>query len=108
MLFGVNVVENIDILARRGWVIFFLNVAGVTMDLNDGESIDFRALGGADASVVGDLSGTDVTQIGLDLCGPTGSGYVAVPIFFAEQANDRLILNGLGGADAIDDDLEVQ
>jgi hypothetical protein len=57
-----------------GRVIFFRNIANVTMDLDDVESIDFRALGGADNIVVGDLSGTDVTQIGLDLRGPNGGG----------------------------------
>ena len=44
------------------------------MDLDDVETIDFPALGGADNIVVGDLSGTDVTQIGLDLRGPNGGG----------------------------------
>jgi RTX calcium-binding nonapeptide repeat (4 copies) len=108
-------------------------VASVTMDLDDVESIDFRALGGADNIVVGDLSGTDVTQISLDLRGPNGGGdgaadtvtvngtngddvfgaagdaggvnvfglQAAVNIFFQEVANDRLILNALGGDDVV-------
>ena len=37
------------------------------MDLNDVESIDFNALGGADNIVVNDLSGTDVTEVNIDL-----------------------------------------
>ena len=44
------------------------------MNLDDIESIDFRVLGGADNIVVGDLSGTDLTQAGLDLRGPDGGG----------------------------------
>ena len=32
------------------------------MDLNDVETIDFNALGGADKITVNDLTGTDVTQ----------------------------------------------
>ena len=115
-------------------MLFTRDVANVTMDLNDVERIDFRALGGADNIVVGDLSGTDVTQIDLDLRGPNGGGDGAadtvtvnatqatmcsasrampaastcpvcqadVNIFFQEQANDRLTLNGLGGDDVID------
>ena len=134
LFFGSNASENIDIVANGGRVLFFRNVANVTMDLDDVETIDFRALGGADNIVVGDLSGTDVTQIGLDLRGPNGGGdgaadtvtvngtqgadtfgaagdaggvnvfglQAAVNIFFQEQANDRLILNGLGGDDVID------
>jgi Ca2+-binding RTX toxin-like protein len=132
--FGANVAENIDISANGGRVRFFRNVANVTMDLDDVEGIDFRALGGADNIVVGDLSGTDMTQIGLDLRGPNGGGdgqadtvtvngthgddvfgaagdaggvsvfglQAAVNIFFPEQANDRLMLNALGGNDVVD------
>ena len=49
MLFnGANVAENIDISANGGRVLFFRDIANVTMDLNDVEGIDFNALGGAD------------------------------------------------------------
>ena len=61
------------------------------MDLNDVEHIQFKALGGADNIVVGDLSGTDVTQIDIDLAGrgrQLGDG----------QA-DRVTVNGTAGAD---------
>ena len=37
------------------------------MDLNDVEQINFTALGGADTITVNDLTGTDVTQVNLDL-----------------------------------------
>ena len=60
---GANIGENIDIVANGGRALFFRDVANVTMDLNDVEGIDFRALGGADNIVVGDLSGTDVTVV---------------------------------------------
>ena len=134
LFFGSNASENIDISANGGRVRFFRDVANVTMDLDDVEGIDFRALGGADNLVVGDLSGTDVTSIGSDLRGPNGGGdgaadtitvngtngadvfgaagdaggvnvfglQATVNIFFQEQANDRLTLNGLGGDDVID------
>ena len=74
LFFGANVAENIDIVANGGRVLFTRNIASVTMDLDDVESIDFRALGGADNIVVGDLTGTDLTQAGLDLRGPDGGG----------------------------------
>ncbi len=131
--FGSNASENINIVANGPRVLFTRDVANVTMDLDDVESIDFRALGGVDNIVVGDLSGTDVTQIGLDLRGPNGGGddaadtvtvngtngadvfgaagdaggvnvfglQAAVNIFFQEVANDRLILNALGGDDVV-------
>jgi Ca2+-binding RTX toxin-like protein len=104
------------------------------MDLDDVEQIEFRALGGADNIVVGDLTGTDVTRNDLDLRGPNGGGdgaadnvtvngtqgadvfgaagdaggvnvfglKAAVNVFFQEQANDRLALNGQGGDDVVD------
>ncbi len=93
MLFlGANASENIDIFANGQRVIFFRDVANVTMDLDDVERIDFRALGGADNIVVGDLSGTDMTQIDLDLSGPTGGG---------DGAADTVSVNGTNGADVI-------
>ncbi len=132
--FGSAANENIDISANGQRVRFFRDVAAVAMDLNDLESIDLRTLGGADNIVVGDLSGTDVTLVGLDLRGPNGGGdgqadtvtvngtqgddvfgatgdagginvfglHVTVNIFHQEQANDRLTLNALGGADTVD------
>jgi Ca2+-binding RTX toxin-like protein len=134
LFFGANIAENIDILANGGRVLFSRNIANVTMDLNDVEQIDFRALGGEDNIVVGDLSGTDVTRIDIDLRGPNGGGDGAadtvtvngtqgddfvrvagdaggvtvtglqaeVNVFFPEQANDRLTINGLGGNDVLD------
>ena len=68
MLFnGANAAEQITLFANGGRVIFFRDVANVTMDLNDVEGIDFNALGGADRITVDDLSGTDVVEINLNL-----------------------------------------
>jgi Ca2+-binding RTX toxin-like protein len=92
LFFGSNVAENVDIVANGGRVIFFRSVANVTMDLNDVETIDFRALGGADNVVVGDLSGTDVTLVSLALEGPVGGGDGAV---------DSIVVNGTNGDDTI-------
>jgi Ca2+-binding RTX toxin-like protein len=90
LFFGSNASENVDIAPNGGRVIFFRNVANVTMDLNDVEAIDFRALGGTDNVVVGDLSGTDVTDIDLDMRGPNGGG---------DGAADSITVNGTNGDD---------
>ena len=132
--FGSDASENIDIVANGGRVIFFRNVGNVSLDLNDLESIDVRTLSGEDNIVVGDLSGTDVLEVGLDLRGSNGGGdgaadtitvngtngadvfgaagdagginifglQAVVNIFHQEQADDRLILNALGGDDVVD------
>jgi Ca2+-binding RTX toxin-like protein len=90
LFFGANVAENIDVVANGGRVLFLRDVANVTMDLDDVEDIDFRALGGADDIVVGDLSGTDMTSIAPDLRGPNGGG---------DGAADTVTVNGTQGSD---------
>src|SRR5438874_5355477 len=55
---GANVAEKIDVSANGSRLRFFRDVANITMDLNDVETIDFNALGGADTITVNDLSGT--------------------------------------------------
>jgi Ca2+-binding RTX toxin-like protein len=90
LFFGSGASENINIVANGGRVLFLRDVAAVTMDLDDTETIEFRALGGADNIVVGDLSGTDVTRIDLDLRGPNGGG---------DGSADTVTVNGTNGAD---------
>ncbi len=93
LFFGSNASENINIVANGGRVLFTRDVANVTMDLNDVENIEFRALGGADNVVVGDLSGTDAARIDLDLRGPNGGG---------DGAADSVTVNGTKGADTFE------
>jgi Ca2+-binding RTX toxin-like protein len=69
---GAGASENIDISANGGRLRFFRNVGSITMDTDDLERVTFAALGGADAIVVGNLSGTDVTEVRLDLAGALG------------------------------------
>jgi Ca2+-binding RTX toxin-like protein len=90
LFFGSNANENINVLANGGRVLFTRDVGNVTMDLDDVENIEFRALGGADSIVVGDLSGTDLTRVDLDLRGPAGGG---------DGAADTVTVNGTNGAD---------
>jgi Ca2+-binding RTX toxin-like protein len=90
LFFGANIDEEIDIVANGPRALFTRDIAGVAMDLNDVERIEFRALGGADDITIGDLSGTDVTRIDLDLRGPNGGG---------DGAADTVTVNGTQGAD---------
>ena len=52
------------------------------------------ALGGADTITVNDLTGTDLTQVNLDLASPPGSGA-------GDGQADNVIINGTNGDDAI-------
>jgi Ca2+-binding RTX toxin-like protein len=126
---GANVNENIDISANGGRVRLFRDVGNVTMDLNGIENIQLNALGGADTITVNDLTGTDVSQVNLDLGGNDGAadtvilnatngddviqissdnGVVTVTGLGETvtiknfDANDRIVINGLGGDDVIE------
>ncbi len=91
---GANVAENIDISANGSRVRFFRDVGNVTMDLNSVEHIQFNALGGADTITVNDLTGTDTSQVALDLGSPSGSGT-------GDGQVDTVIINGTAGDDVI-------
>ena len=60
---GANVAENITLSANGGRALFTRDIANVAMDLNDVESVNFDALGGADTITINDMSGTDVTEV---------------------------------------------
>jgi Ca2+-binding RTX toxin-like protein len=92
MLFnGANIGEKIDISANGERVRFVRDIANITMDVNDVEQIQFNALGGADNIVVNDLSGTDVTQVAIDLgVADAGDGQI-----------DTVEIKGTSGSDVI-------
>ncbi len=90
LFFGANITEQINIVANGGRVLFLRDIASVTMDMDDTETIEFRALGGSDNIVIGDMTGTDVTKIALDLRGPNGGG---------DGAADTVTANGTQGSD---------
>jgi Ca2+-binding RTX toxin-like protein len=95
MLFnGANIAEKVDISANGGRARFVRDIATITMDLDDVENIQFNALAGADEIVVGDLSGTDVKQVNLDLSAQAGSGQ-------GDGAADAVTANGTQGNDTI-------
>src|SRR6185437_13314413 len=64
---GANVSENISISANGSRALLTRDVANITMDLNGIERIQLATLGGADNITVNDLTGTDVTQVAIDL-----------------------------------------
>ena len=87
---GAN--ENMEASANGGRVRFTRDVAAITMDLNDVESIVAKTLGGADNVVVNDLSGTDVTSVTPDLA-LVGGGDDAQP--------DNVITSATNGDDVV-------
>ena len=95
MLFnGANISEQFDISANGQRVRFSRNVANIVMDLNGVEGINLNALGGADIVTVNDLTGTDLSQVNLNLSAGAAPGT-------GDGLADQVIVNGTSGADAI-------
>jgi Ca2+-binding RTX toxin-like protein len=99
---GSNVGEQFDASANGGRVRFVRNVGSITMDLNDVEGIDLNALGGADVLTVNDLSGTDVTEVNLNLAaalgGAAGDGSPDQVIVNATNGDDVVVAGGAAGS----------
>jgi Ca2+-binding RTX toxin-like protein len=96
---GANIAETIQVVANGGRVRFTRNVANVTMDLDDVETIGYAALGGADNVLVGDLSGTDATAVNVDLAASNGAGDGAADIVTQQgtNGNDTMVVAGDAG-----------
>src|SRR5215216_3125591 len=93
MLFiGDNIAEHIDVSANANRVRFFRDVGMVTMDTAGLKHIDFEALAGADLVNVGDLTGTDLASLQVELEGAPGAG---------DGEADRIVVSGTDGEDAI-------
>jgi Ca2+-binding RTX toxin-like protein len=88
---GANVNENFNLAANGSRLRFTRDVGNVTMDVNGTEQVNIAALGGADTIAVGDLSGTAVTGVNVDLS-VQGAG---------DGAADTVIVNGTNAADNI-------
>jgi len=89
---GANIAERFEASSNGSRVRFTRDIGTITMDLNDIEAVDVRALGGADTLTVDDLSGTDVIEVNSDLAVTGGAG---------DGAADNVIVNGSSGDDVI-------
>ena len=70
---GAAIGERLELRANSSRVRLTRDIGTVAMDLGGIERIDVVARGGTDAIVVGDLTGTSVAQVNLDLAGPDGA-----------------------------------
>src|SRR6185295_10982255 len=74
---GSNAGETVAIAASGTHAVLTRDIAAVTMDLHGVEQIAIRALGSADSIGVGDLRGTDVDLVRVDLAAADGSDDLA-------------------------------
>jgi Ca2+-binding RTX toxin-like protein len=104
MLFnGANVAEKVDLSANGPRLRFFRDVANITMDTAGVERVDFKALGAADSVTVGDLGGTDVDEVNVDLAGSGGGGDGAADSVVVKGTNrdDVVFVTGANGGASV-------
>src|SRR5262249_54762714 len=89
---GADVNENFDLSANGSRLRLTRDIGNVTMDVNGVEQVNVAALGGADRITVGDLTGTDVTRVNINLSSPAGSGT-------GDGQADTVIVDGTAYAD---------
>ncbi|MCJ9732477.1 calcium-binding protein, partial [Bradyrhizobium sp. PRIMUS42] len=97
--FGASIAETMSVVANGDRALLTRDVANITMDLHGVEHVDIHALGGADHINVGDLTGTDVTRVNIDLGGSTGTPDGAVDSVSADatQGADTFGVSGNAG-----------
>ncbi|HVG71112.1 MAG TPA: calcium-binding protein [Vicinamibacterales bacterium] len=91
---GADVNESVVLSADGGRAVFSRDVATITMNMDDVETIDFNALGGTDTVTINDLTGTGVKQVNIDLAASAGGTT-------GDAQDDTIIINGTAGDDAI-------
>ena len=93
---GSNAGENFDVSANGPRGRLLRNVGNITMDTNDVEVFDIRALGGVDNVVVNDLAGTDITEVRTDLAASGGGDDAAADNVAANatQGDDVTVVSG--------------
>jgi Ca2+-binding RTX toxin-like protein len=95
---GSNIGEKITLAANGPRVTVFRNVANITLDVDGVEAAAIRALGGADDVTAGDLTGTDLRNVAVDLGAFDGSGDAAIDHVVAQGTDgpDRVTLSSEG------------
>src|SRR5262249_21844304 len=91
---GANVAESFDVSANGARVRFTRDIGGVTMDLGGVERLDVNARGEADTITVNDLTGTDLTEVNIDLANPPASGQ-------GDGFADSVVVKGTDEADVV-------
>src|SRR4051794_8143577 len=87
---GSNIGEDMSLVADGTHARFLRNVAAINMDLAAIEQVNVRAIGGADSMTVGDLAGTSVRGVNVNLASNANDG---------DGAADRVIVDGTDGPD---------
>jgi Ca2+-binding RTX toxin-like protein len=88
VLHGSDAGENFAVVANGGLALLARDGAGINMD--GVERLQLATAGGADTVTVGDLTGTGVTSVAIDLAAGKSAG---------DGQTDQVLVNGTDGAD---------
>lgn len=91
---GANVAEKFNLSANRQRLQLTRDVANIAMDINGVERVNLVELGSGDTTNIDDLSGTDVTNVQVDLSAQPGSGA-------GDGAADTVVVNGTRNDDNV-------
>ena len=91
---GSDQAERFELSADGSGVRLTRDLGGVAMELGGVEAVTLNPLGGADAVITGDLIGTVVTRVDLNLAGAAGGDA-------GDGQADSVIVSGTGGSDLI-------
>ena len=89
---GAAAIETMSLTANGERSLFLREPAAIRMDMDRVERLDLTTLGAADSLAVGDLSGTDMSVVDVDLAGPAGG---------PDLAADLVTVDGTAGDDEI-------
>jgi len=92
--------EVFDVFANGTHAGLFRDVGNTSLDLTGVERINIHTLGGFDTAIVGDLTGTSVTRVGIDLGagGNTGDGLADAVFVVGTAGKDHInVTSGPGG-----------
>lgn len=95
--YGSDDSEIVDLSPIGHQLQFFSDVIGIAIACDNLEQVNFRAFGGADHITVNDLTGTPVTQVGIDLSGNTfelGDEQADTVVVNGTQTNDVITVSG--------------
>jgi Ca2+-binding RTX toxin-like protein len=94
-----NIAETIGVSGQGGHVLVTRNIASVALDVHNVERLAFTAAGGqgADTFQIGDLAGTELKQVDIDL-GATGDTQVDTVQVAASEGNDALAVAAVDGS----------
>ena len=108
---GAAIGENFSLVANGGHATLTRNVASIVMDQDNVERVQINALGGADNFNIGDLRGTDVREVAIDLAGVAGGSSgdgVADSVAVSGGVQDEFITVSTSGDDAVISGLAAQ